>query len=102
MILEPILVFLLILHLRKTLRIFSPNAEWSKLLKISLYAVVALFILQRVLSIAPVTIWIWHLLLVIIVVATFKLPQFIHAQPVMFAVLPFIGLSIIQDIIKSL
>ena len=100
--LEPLLVFLLIIHLRKVLRTFSPIAEWNKLLTILLYAVVVLFIIQVSLSATPVTMWIWHLLLLTIVGVTFKLPEFMGARPVMLAVLPLIALSIISDIIKAL
>src|SRR5450432_532248 len=100
MFLEPLLVFLLIRHLRKVLLTFSPITEWNRLLTILPYAVVVLFIIQQSLSIAPVTIWIWHLLLLTIVAATFKLPEFIGARPVMMAVLPLIALSILGDIIK--
>jgi two-component system NtrC family sensor kinase len=102
MFLEPFLIFFLIRHLRKVLRTFSPVAEWNRLLTILLYAVVVLFIIQETLSITPVTIWIWHLLLLSIVGVTFKLPEFIGARPVMFAVLPLIALSIISDIFKGL
>jgi two-component system NtrC family sensor kinase len=100
--LEPLLVFLLILHLRKVLRTFSPIAEWNKFLTILLYAVVALFIIQVSLSAMPVTKWIWHLLLLAIIWVTFKLPEFTAARSVMVAVVPFIALSIFNDIIKVL
>jgi two-component system NtrC family sensor kinase len=99
--LEPLLVFLLILHLRKMLRAFSPVAEWNKLLTISLYGVVVLFIIQVSLSALPVTIWIWHLLLITIIIVTFKLPEFAVARPVMLAVLPLIALSILSVLIKA-
>ncbi|MEP6951560.1 MAG: ATP-binding protein [Ginsengibacter sp.] len=102
MFLEPVVVFILIIHLRKVLRPFSPVGEWNKLLTISLFAVVVLFIIQSGLSATPVTKWIWHLLLLIIVAATFKLPEFTGARPVMVAVLPFIALTIISDVVKAL
>jgi len=100
MVLEPLLVFLLIRHLRKILQTFSPIAEWNKILKISLYAVVVLFIVQRSLPVAPVMMWIWHLLLLIIIWVTFNQPEFVEARPVMRAVLPLIILLIISDIFK--
>jgi two-component system, NtrC family, sensor kinase len=102
MFLEPVLVFILIIHMRKVLRTFSPIGEWNRLLTISLYGVVALFLVQAGLSATAVTMWIWHLLLVIIVVAAFKLPEFTGARPVMIAVLPFIALTIVSDIVKVL
>jgi two-component system, NtrC family, sensor kinase len=102
MFLEPVLVFILIIHMRKVLRTFSPIAGWNRLLTISLYGVVALFIIQSGLSATYVTMWIWHLLLLAIVGATFKLPEFTGARPVMIAVLPFIALTIVRDIVKVL
>jgi two-component system, NtrC family, sensor kinase len=100
--LEPILVFFLVRHLRSVLRTFSPIAEWNKILTISMYAVIALFILELSLPITHVTMWIWHLLLLALIGVTFKLTEFTAARPVMVAVLPLTILSILGDIIKTL
>jgi two-component system NtrC family sensor kinase len=86
--------------MRKMLRTFSPIAEWNKMLTISLYAVVVLFIIQLILPIAPVTIWIWHLILLAIIGIVFKVPEFMAARPVIIAFLPLVALSIVSDIIK--
>ena len=102
MFLEPILVYLLIRHLRKMLQIFSPVAGWNKILSILIYAVPVLFVLELILHTSQVTMWIWHLLLLAIITITFKLPEFAGARPVMIAVLPLTALSILSDIIKAL
>jgi len=86
--------------MRKILKTFSPIAEWNRMLTISLYAVVALFIIQLILRIEPVTIWIWHLVLLAIIGVVFKVPEFTAARPVMIAFLPLIALSIVSDIVK--
>ena len=99
---EQLLVFLLILHMRKVLRTFSPIVAWNRLLTISLYGVVALFLIQVSLSATPVILWVWHLLLLTLLVVTFKLPEFTGARPVMIAVLPFIALTITRDLVKVL
>ena len=98
--LEPIAVFFLIRYMRKMLRTFSPIAEWNKVLTLSLYGVVVLFIIQLILRIEPVTIWIWHLILLAIIGIIFKVPEFTPARPVMIAFLPLSAVSIVSDIIK--
>ena len=100
--LEPVLVFLLIRHLRKNLRTFSPDSLWDKILTRALYGVVVLLILEVTLSTEKVTMWIWHLLLLAIVYISYSLPLFSRVRTVMIAVLPLIAMSLASDIIKSL
>ncbi len=100
--LEPFLVFFLIRHLRKNLRTFSPDAWWDKIFTYSMYGVIILVILQQALSLAFVTIWVWHLLLLVIVYISFTLPIFLRVRTVMIAVLPLIGISLFNDILKTL
>ncbi len=100
--LEPFLVFFLVRHLRKVLQTFSPIGEWNKILTILMYAIIALFIVGLGLKISYITIWIWHLLLLVIIGATFKLPEFKAAKPVMTAIIPLTALSILGDVVKTL
>ncbi|MEO6221161.1 MAG: ATP-binding protein, partial [Ginsengibacter sp.] len=99
--LEPILVFFLIRHLRKNLRTFSPDAMWDKVFTYSMYGVILLVILQLTLSLAFVTMWVWHLLLLAIVYISFRLPIFIRVRTVMIAVLPLIAVSLFSDILET-
>ncbi len=98
---EPFLAFFLIRYFRKSLRTFSPVPEWDKIFTISMYGVVALFISDIILHTQPVTIWIWHILLLFIIWISFKEPKFSHTRNVMYAVVPLILLSLFNDIIKS-
>ena len=100
--LEPILVFFLIRYLRKSLRTFSPNPEWDRWLSIALYGVVALFVMEIIFGLQPVTMWIWHALLLLIIWITFTQPGFNNTKTVMYAVLPLIILSLISDLTEAL
>ncbi len=98
---EPLLAFFLIIHLRKTLRTFSPIPKWDKVLKLVLYGIVLLLIIQVPLSAGPVTIWIWHLVLLLIILITFRQREFFPARNVMFAVMPFAFILMFSAIIKT-
>jgi two-component system NtrC family sensor kinase len=98
---EPLLAFFLILHLRKTLRVFSPLPKWDKVLRFALFGIILLFIIQATLSAGLVTIWIWHLILVLIILTPFRQHQFFPARNVMLAVMPFAFLVMFSEIIKT-
>ena len=74
MFLEILIAFFLILHLRKTLRSFSPDPIWDQRFTIAMYAIAVLALLELLLSIEYVTKWIWHLLLLLIVLLSLPLP----------------------------
>src|SRR5436305_7635948 len=102
MFLEPLVIFLLVRYMRKLLGTFTSMTELNKALTILLYAVPALFVIQQVLSSGHVTVWIWHLLLVAIIAAAFKLPEFTPVRPILIALLPLISLTIITDLLKAI
>ncbi len=98
--LEPVLIFFLLRYVRKNVvPAFLPVEEWKKFLRVLMYGVIALFIIQVVFS-GTLMIWIWHLILVIIIAVIYKRPEFTAMRPVILAVLPLVALSIISDIIK--
>jgi two-component system NtrC family sensor kinase len=99
---EPFLAFFLIRYLRKSLRTFSPTPEWDRILLISMYAVVGLFILDIVLPIEAVTKWIWYALLLVITWITLNEPKLSQARNVMYAVLPLIIVMICEDALKAI
>ncbi len=99
---EPFLSFFLIRHLRKNLRAFSPDPWWNKVFTNTLIAIGIVFILELVFHTEKITIWIWHLLLLLIVYISFTRPLFSRVRTVMIAVLPLIILSLVSDILKSL
>ncbi len=99
---EPFLAFFLIRYLRKSLKTFSPDPQWNRILTISMYCVVALFILDIIFHIEPVTIWIWHISLLFIAWLTFNQPKFSNTRNVIYAVLPLVILSTGTDLVKAI
>ncbi|MGH2649260.1 MAG: hypothetical protein ACRDE8_16890, partial [Ginsengibacter sp.] len=97
---EPFLAFFLIRYLRKSLRTFSPRPDWDKIFTISMYCVVALFIIDVSIPAEHIIIWIWHALLLFIIWVTLTQPEFNNTRNVIYAVLPLIVLSFLNDIIK--
>ncbi|MBA2562902.1 MAG: histidine kinase, partial [Chitinophagaceae bacterium] len=99
---EPIIAFFLLWDLRKILRTTSPLPEWDKNIKLAMYAVAALFIIETFLPVEAVTMWIWHLLLFAIIGIIYFNSAFFTARTIMLAVLPFVLLSLFADIFKLL
>ncbi|MEO6453597.1 MAG: ATP-binding protein [Ginsengibacter sp.] len=99
---EPILAFLLLRDLRKILKTNLLLPEWYAKLKFVMYAVVALFIIEIVLPVEVVTIWVWHVVLIVIIGIIYFKPVFISARTIMLAVLPFVFLSLFADVFKLL
>jgi signal transduction histidine kinase len=95
---EPILALLLIIHLRKTVQTFSPHPGVRKLLSTIIYGIIILAVLETVLPILPITKWLWHVALLIIIALPFRYPIFYPARTTMFAVLPLVVLSFIKEI----
>jgi signal transduction histidine kinase len=102
MFLEFILTLLLVRQLRKTLQKFHPLPKWEHLLTWVLYGVVVLFILQQKLPFGSAISWIFHLLLIAIIVIIFKRPELVAARNLMIALLPLVAVSIFTEIFKSL
>jgi C4-dicarboxylate-specific signal transduction histidine kinase len=99
---EPIIAFFLLWDLRKILRATSPLPEWDKNIKLAMYAVAALFIIEIFLPVEVVTMWIWHLLLFAIIAITYFNSAFFAARTILLAVLPFVLLALFTDIFKLL
>ena len=73
---EPILAFFLIRYLLKSLRKFSPDPEWERILNTALYGTVALAIFQFLMHKLAIIDWIWAILLLVIVYQIEKNPIF--------------------------
>ncbi|MEO6328575.1 MAG: ATP-binding protein [Ginsengibacter sp.] len=100
MTIEPIIIFFLLRDLRKILRTTSPRPAWDRNLKIALYAVVALFIADIIIKDERVTVWIWHVAILVVIGMAYFNAVFIAARPVILAVLPFTLLLLVEDIFK--
>jgi hypothetical protein len=102
MLAEPIIAFFLLWDLRKILKTTAPNPVWDKNLKLAMFGVALLVIIELVFHLTPVTVWVWHLLLIAIILLINLNPVFSAARTLMFAVLPFVLLSFISDVFKLL
>jgi cytochrome b len=102
MLAEPIIAFFLLWDLRKILKTTAANPVWDKNLKLAMFGVAALVIIEIVFHLSPVTIWVWHLLLIAIILLINLNPVFSVARTLMFAVLPFVLLSFLSDVFKLL
>jgi len=97
---EPILAFFIVRYLRKSLQAISPDPKWNQILTYTLYGIVVLAVFQFVFHITPVAMWVWHALLLTLLVVIYKIPIFDFAKKVMFAVLPLILLALFSDFFK--
>ncbi|MEO6071147.1 MAG: ATP-binding protein [Chitinophagaceae bacterium] len=97
---EPILLIFLVLHLRKIMRTFSPEDESRKFFTYALYGIIALAVLQSVFN-WPFINWIWEFSLLFLVLLAFKKEVFSSARTTMNAVLPLVGLALIDNIVNT-
>src|SRR5690242_14344749 len=100
MFLEPVLIYFLLRYLRNSVRKFSPNSAWERILTLSSIGIILLFVLQMTTGIRHNMIWIWDLILLVLVWITFKFPAFENVRQVMYVVLPLTLLSIFNHIVE--
>ena len=99
---EPFIIFLLLRSVRKIFRNTAIGEAWGQKIMTVLYVVVALFVLDLVLHIGYITKWIWHALLIgIIILASIK-KEFTTIRTLINAVLPFALISFFGDLFKLL
>ena len=100
MILEPFVLIFIIWHIRKNLRLLSPNTHWDKSLLWAMIGILILFILERAIPITTVINWIWHLSILGIGYLVFRLPLLERMRTIIIAVLPLIVINTIGDLVK--
>ncbi|MEO6838944.1 MAG: ATP-binding protein [Ginsengibacter sp.] len=98
--LEPILAFILVLYLRKSLRKLSPDLEWDQLLTYSIYGIVGLAVVEIIFKTEFITTWIWYGVLFAISAVILKNKIFEFAIRTLNAVLPLIALEFLTDFLK--
>src|SRR5580765_5757562 len=97
---ELIIAFFLVLRLRKSLQTASLLPGWNKILLGIMYAAIVLQVLQMTTHVANTAIeWIAHLLVLFVVWIIYSQKEFRSARSIMFAVMPFIALTILNDIV---
>ncbi len=100
MILEPFVLLFIVWHIRKNLRLVSPNPDWDKKLLWAMIGIPILFALERILPIMMVTDWIWHVSILGIGYLVFKLPVLERIRNIIIAVLPLIIINTIEDLLE--
>lgn len=100
--LEALISFFLLLHLRKTLQTFSPDAIWERRLKQGMIAVGVFFVIDGAIPGSNITQWIWHAIVIYIILLGFRNPRFATIRMSLFAVLPFVLLSLLSNILQLL
>jgi len=100
MILEPFVLIFIIWHIRKNLRLLSPNPRWDKSLLWAMIGIAILFILERAIPITTVINWIWHLLILGIGYLIFRFPLLERMRTIIIAVLPLVIINTIGDLLK--
>ena len=96
---QAVLVFCLLVYLRKTIKTFSPGSKWEKLLSWVLYAVAFLAFAEVVSKMGYIFKWMWYAALVFIIAAPFKKTEFSLARTTMYAVLPLAAIAFVKDVI---
>ena len=102
MLVESFIALFILWHLRRRIIIIPAFSHWDKTLKLAMIVVSALLVLELIFKIESVTSWIWHLILIGIVLAIHFVPAFNIARGLMYAVLPFILLSFLSDLFRLL
>ena len=100
MAIEPVITLFILWDIRKILKSTSPSPERDRKIKLVMYAIAVLLVIDIVLHVDPVSMWFWHFILIAIVGIIYYNPVFSAARTVMFAVLPFVLLSFCSDILK--
>jgi len=101
MIAEPFIAFFLLRTIRRIFKNTNCNGEWLPVIQYLSYGIGALFIADVIFHISPVTIWIWHALLISIIAAGLLMDEFAGLKTIMYAVLPFALISLLSDIFKA-
>ncbi|MCW3107798.1 MAG: histidine kinase [Segetibacter sp.] len=97
---ELILVFFLIWYLRRSLPVSSPLHKWDKIFLQALFVIPVLLIIDITLLPHSVSKWFGHFILLSLVCIVYILPDFRSYRNMTLAVLPFVLVGFIRDIIR--
>ncbi len=97
---QPFVIFFLIRYMRKTLQRFSPVPLWDKILLRAIYVVPLLVAIELIFHLQKITVWLWYLLLLASCGIIYKRRELFQARTVIFAILPLVVLSLVDDMIE--
>ncbi|MBS1918599.1 MAG: histidine kinase [Bacteroidetes bacterium] len=88
-------------YLRKTLHTAEKMPKWDKVFNYIFYAAIGLLVVDMVVKQTdPVMIWLAHALLLYFIYILYKEPELAGAKQTLFAIAPYIILSLFSDIAK--
>lgn len=99
---EPIILFLLIRHLRKKLNTEELHAKWDQKMKSALIGIGVMFAVYMTTGQPHFFDWIWHAVTLYALYTLYKEPEFSHARNLVWAVLPMVIVSFVKDTINLL
>ncbi len=102
MVAEPFIAFFLLRSVKRILRNTNSIDKWNQPIKLLLYGIFLLFIVDVVFHYDYIIKWIWHALLIGIICLALIKKEFNATRTLMFAVLPFAILSFAGDLFESL
>jgi two-component system, NtrC family, sensor kinase len=95
---EPILLYILIILLRKTLKKSGELPSWRKYLTWALYVVPVLVVLNIALEMETLFSWFWQLVLAAAFYLILKRPELNSQRGTVYAFLPLVGINILKNI----
>jgi heme exporter protein D len=95
-----LVVFFVIRYLQNFLQTPFLFHELDKVLKGARMAAIGLLIIEVITNAGSITIWFWHLFLLVIIGVIYKQEKFTPARPVLYAIVPFVFLSILRDLVE--
>lgn len=99
--LESILAIFLFRYLQKSLKTEASIFKWNKILTVGLAVSIGLLVAQLTIRQSRLlTEWLTHAVLLTIIFMVNKQEEFKPAKPVLYAILPYILLSVVGDIVK--
>ena len=99
--LVPFVVLFLLRTLRRSLRKFSPNPQWDKLLLRAMIATGVIMTVQVVLRLDEFANLFWYVILIILLAVTFKYPQFSAVRKLSQGIVPLAAILFISDILET-
>jgi len=101
MTLETILAIFLFRYLQKSLKSGESKLRWNKILTAGLVVSVGLLVVQVTIQHSSwLTDWFVNAIMLILVFLVYKQEDFVTAKPIMYAVLPYILLTVLGDLVK--
>ena len=100
MLAEPLISFFLLRSVRNIFKNTNTAIGWNPKIKLLLYGIGILFLADLIFHIDFVTKWIWHGLLIGVIITALVKKEFMILRTLMYAVLPFASISLLADVFK--